>query len=322
MRNDGQKGLHLATHSGWYRFECDGEKWALVKRSLAYWSATCLAVDPEDPRLIYVGTERSGLFVSRDGGATWKRSEPNVPRLMITSLLALPGDLLVGTVPAALYRACRGGWEDIEEFRRGITTGCFPPNPDLGARTRHLAFDPGVPTRLYAAIEVGGLLMSEDGGCSWLPANEGLTDLDVHELSASPRTPGFVVAACGEGVFRSLDRGAHWEMITPPGPRTYGTAIAEDNRGVVYLGIARGRPNTWLRPERADAAIFRSRDAGDHWEVVVEGLRGGVMDFCANLNGDGCIAGTSEGDLLAADGSGCQVVASGLPCINAVSLGA
>ena len=51
-----KKALHLATHSGWYRFEREGEKWLPVERALTYWSATCLAVAPQEPRLVYVGT--------------------------------------------------------------------------------------------------------------------------------------------------------------------------------------------------------------------------------------------------------------------------
>jgi len=317
-----KKALHVATQSSWYRFEQEGKKWLPVERALTYWSVTCLAVDPEDPKLVYVGTEHSGIFVSHDGGAHWKRLEPNVPRLMTCSLLALSGALLVGTVPAALYRNRGGGWEEIEKFRSSIGDASFPPSPDLGSRTRYLAADPELPGRLYAGIEVGGLLLSEDGGRNWKPANEGLSDPDVHQLLPCARTPDLVVAACGEGVFRSLDRGARWEKITPPGPRTYGMAVAEDSDGAIYLGITRGRPNTWLRPERADGAIFRSRDAGAHWEPVVEGLRGGVMDLCADPEGNGILAGTSEGELIAAGADGSRVVASGLPCITALALGA
>jgi photosystem II stability/assembly factor-like uncharacterized protein len=317
-----KKALHLATHSGWYRFEGEGERWLPVDRALTYWSITCLAVDPADPRLVYAGTEHSGLFVSDDGGADWKRVDPNVPRLMISSLLSLPGTVLVGTVPAALYRKSHDGWEEMRELRRGSTGSVFPPNPDLGARTRYLAADPVVSTRLYAGIEVGGLLVSDDAGLSWGSANEGLSDPDVHQVFACGRTPNLVLAACGEGVFRSLDRAAHWEEITPPGGRTYGTAVAEDSRRAVYVGIARGRPNTWLGSERADAAVLRSQDGGIHWEVAVEGLRGGVMDLCANPDGEGIFAATSEGELLLVNSSGHRVLATGLPCVNAVAAGA
>jgi photosystem II stability/assembly factor-like uncharacterized protein len=317
-----KKALHLATHSGWYRFEREGEKWLPVERALTYWSATCLAVAPQEPRLVYVGTEHSGVFFSHDGGLHWERPDPNVPRLMVASLLGLPGALLVGTVPAALYRTSNGGWTEMEGLRHGSAGSAFPPNPDLGSRTRYLAADPKRAARVYAGIEVGGMLVSDDGGLTWRACNEGLADPDVHEVVACARTPGLVVAACGEGVFRSLDRGGRWEKITPSGERTYGTAVAEDNGGVIYLGIARGRPNTWIHTGSADSAIFRSKDGGAHWEAVVEGLRGGVMDLCAAPDGEGVFAGTSDGSLLSIDSSGHRVLAGALPCINALAVAA
>lgn len=89
---------------------------------------------------------------------------------------------------------------------------------------------------------------------------------------------------------------------------------------MIYLGIACGRPNTWLRHERADAAIFRSRGRG--WEPVVDGLRGGVMDLCAAPDGSAILAATSEGELLSIDRTGYRIVATGLPCIHALALGA
>lgn len=150
--------LHLSTLAGWYRYERRGGDWLPAGRALTYWSASCLAVDPADPLLVYVGSERSGLFVSREGGVRWERPRPNVPRLSLFALLALPGAVLAGTVPAALYRGdARGGrWEELEDVRRGGSGGSFPPNPDLGTRTRYLAQGPNDPERLYAGIEVGG----------------------------------------------------------------------------------------------------------------------------------------------------------------------
>jgi len=72
----------------------------------------------------------------------------------------------------------------------------------------------------------------------------------------------------------------------------------------------------------SNGAIFRSEDGGAHWETAVEGLGGGVLDLCADPEGDGVIAVTSEGDLLAVGSMGHEVLASGLPCINAVAVGA
>jgi photosystem II stability/assembly factor-like uncharacterized protein len=241
--------------------------------------------------------------------------------MMLFSVLALPGTVMVGTIPSAVYKKNGQGWEELEGVRAGSQGANFPPSPELQSRTRYLAADPANPSRLYAGIEVGALLVSDNEGKSWKTANEGLTDPDVHEILPSEKTVGLVFAACGDKAFRSFDRAAHWEEITPPG-RDYGMSLAEDGDGAVYLGSARGRPNTWLRESGADAAIFRSRNAGSGWETVVAGLSGGVMSMCRDSTGRGIVAGTSDGELISVDDSGARVIARGLPCITSVRLGA
>ena len=319
---DAAKALHSATYSGWYRFEQRDQQWMQTDRALTFWKMTSLQVDPEDARHVYIATEHSGLFVSGNGGVDWKRAKPNVPRLTTTSLLALPGMILAGTVPAALYSASNGsGWQELEGVRLGATGGSFPPSPELGARTRFLAADNETPRRLYAAIEVGGMLVSDDGGRQWIPATKGLDDPDVHQILPSAKTKGLVVAACGEGAYRSTDRGEHWENITPPGNRTFGSAVAEDGSGTIYLAMALGRPNTWLRKERADAALFVSKN-GVRWDMAIEGLRGGIMAMCPGIGGQGVFVSTSEGEVLHLDSSGSRTIISGLPSITAIALGA
>ena len=315
------KALHVATMSGWYRFEQNGRDWKQIKRDLSYWTLTCLSVDPENPELIYAGTEHSGLFYSANGGAQWMRANPNVPKMMLYSALAVNGSIMVGTVPSAVYkRKGDGGWKELEGVRVNSAGANFPPSPELQSRTRYLAADPASPNRLYAGIEVGGLLLSDDGGESWQSANEGLTDMDVHEVLASKPKPGMVYVACGDKAFRSFDRAAHWEEVTPP-THDYGMSVMEDDRGVVYLGSAKGRPNTWIRAQGANAAIFRSQDCGSTWETVIDHLYGGVMHMCAAPERSGIMAGTSDGTLLAIDDSGARVIASGLPGIMSMELG-
>jgi photosystem II stability/assembly factor-like uncharacterized protein len=323
IRDKGKaEALHVATYSGWYRFEPRDQQWIQTDRALTFWKMSSLQVDPENPHHVYIATEHSGLFITDNGGAEWKRAKPNVPRLTTTSLLALPGTILAGTVPAALYRASNGSsWQELEGVRLGATGGSFPPSPELGARTRFLAADNETPRRLYAAIEVGGMLVSDDAGRRWTAATTGLDDPDVHQILPSAKTKGLVVAACGEGAYRSTDRGEHWEKVTPPGNRTFGSAVTEDGSGSLYLAMALGRPNTWLRKERADAALFMSND-GARWDVIVEGLRGGIMAMCPGMGGQGVFASTSEGEVLHVDSSGPRTIISGLPSITAIALGA
>ena len=160
-------------------------------------------------------------------------------------------------------------------------------------------------------------------GRHWTPATEGLDDPDVHQILPSSRTKGLVVAACGEGIYRSTDRGEHWEKVTPRrNARLSARRSRKTAAGTIYLGMALGRPNTWLRKQRADAAIFVSKDGGAHWDIAIEGLSGGVMAMCPGIGGEGVFASTSEGDVVHVDSSGSRTIISGLPSITALALGA
>jgi len=314
--------LHISTYSGWYRFEHRGGDWVETDKALTFWKLMSLQIDPDDPRHVCVATEHSGLFVTTDGGAKWQRAKPNVPRLTTNALLALPGVMLAGTWPAALYQRTSGGaWRELEGVRLGATGGGFPPSPELEARVRFLAADHETPRRLFAAIEVGGILVSDDNGEHWRQVTAGLDDPDPHQIVASRKHKGVVVAVCGEGVYRSVDRGEHWQKNTPAGPRDFGSSVAEDRNGAIYSAIALGRPNTWLREERADAAVFMSVDGGERWDMIVGGVRGGIMAMCPAIGGDGVFASTAEGEVLQLGSSGARRIIRGLPSITALALG-
>ena len=122
-------------------------------------------------------------------------------------------------------------------------------------------------------------------------------------------------------VFVASDRAAHWENNSPK-THDYGTSVAEDKKGVVYVGCAKGRPNLWIREEGAASAIFRSADKGASWEKITDNLKGGVMHMCPAPDGNGMIAGTSDGSLLAIDESGVREIVSGLPFVTSVELAA
>jgi photosystem II stability/assembly factor-like uncharacterized protein len=326
MAANEKNALHLATHSGWYRYERRGENWEQTDRALTFWQMSCIQVDPDNPKKVYAGTEHSGMFITKDGGKDWQRAEPNVPILEMSAMLALPGKVLVGTRPAALYshdvHQEGSRWQEVKGIRQGAFGGTFPPNPDLAPRTRVLTTENNSGNRLYAGIEVGGILVSDDDGETWVKRNDGLTDPDLHQILSASKKPGLLVAACGEGVARSTDRGNKWQQVTPPGGRTYGNALAEDDQGNIYLGITQDRPRTWLRAGRAKTAIFKSQD-GANWEFLTDQMSGGVMEMCPNADGNGVLIATADGEVVDVNANGTtRTLISGVPCINALALGA
>ena len=74
----------------------------------------------------------------------------------------------------------------------------------------------------------------------------------------------------------------------------------------LYLGVARGTPFNWHgRPSVADGAIMRSRDSGDTWEQLAEGLPNPLLSMveCIEFDPD-----DAETIVMATGGEGARYV--------------
>src|SRR5207249_1608636 len=101
---------------------------------------SALAVDPQNPAVLYAGVANLGTLKSTDGGATWTAVLP-----VSASALAIdpqtPATVYAGATDT-VYRSSDGGstWSAVD----------LTPAPDqaTGSATP-LAIDPGTPTTLY-----------------------------------------------------------------------------------------------------------------------------------------------------------------------------
>jgi photosystem II stability/assembly factor-like uncharacterized protein len=159
-------------------------------------NVSALAVDQDNPRILYAGTLNRGVLKSSDAGGHWQAANRGLPsQPQVLSIARKPGQpavLLAGIERGGVYRSLDGGnsW-------KASSAGM---NPE--ASVADLVFDPANDEVLYAADLSSGVYRSEDGGASWQPVNNGLRTRAVNALAISADGLRLYAATEGEGVFR------------------------------------------------------------------------------------------------------------------------
>lgn len=104
-----------------------------------------------------------------------------------------------------------------------------------------------------------------------------------HSLAVSPSNPDIVyVGTETNAIFKSLDGGSNWKWLRQgilhnqrAYPEVYDIIIHPNNEQLLYAALTNG-PNT---PEFEQAAgVYRSTDAGQSWERIINGLENVSID--------------------------------------------
>ena len=145
----------------------------------------------------------------------------------------------------------------------------FPPRPDTH-HVRWIACHPAEPGRLWAAIEAGALVWTEDGGGTWNDRVDG-SPHDTHELTIHPERPDVLRVAAGDGYFESEDGGRSWRSPMDGLDVGYlrSAAVAPDDPDVVVVSAA-SKARSAYASFRADGRLYRRRGDG-RWRRVLEG---------------------------------------------------
>jgi len=291
------------------RFGLHGSVASDAETVLARAGARCVAVDPHDPRRVYVGTFDRGLFASDDGGDRWTAAKHGLEDDRVLAVAVSLSDrpsgvsaVYAGTEPSNLYRSEDGGhaWRRVPALRElpSEPRWSFPGRP-WTHHVRTIALHPHDPDALLVGIELGGVMRSTDRGASWIDHNPQALS-DAHVLLTHPIAPERVYEAAGQGIALSEDRGASWERREVGLDRHYAWAAAIDplDPELWYVAVSRS-PSAAHGPGDAQSRLMRSQGNGwarvDSWGeglrrmpyalttlpgkhgVLLAGLRGGTL---------------------------------------------
>ena len=240
-----------------------------------------ITVHPDDPAVLYIGTQ-DGPYRSRDGGDTWQRLAFPESGLQVWSILVHPSDsrrLYAGTSPLGVFRSDDGG----DSWRR-LPNAVQPERVKMpfACRVMRMAADPARPDTLWAAVEVGGVMRSDDAGETWTDCSADLVKLaerphlksrivsdttaegmlDGHAVAIDPAAPDAAIVALRMGLFRTEDGGRSWQDMEVGrfSPTTYGrdVKVSPTEPGTLYAALS-------VAASSHDGGLYRSADGGRSW---------------------------------------------------------
>jgi hypothetical protein len=232
-----------------------------------------LAVDPQDGRVLYLGTRHDGLWRSSDRGATWAHvtNFPDITEVVSPTPKPLPNE-----TPQQRGRRMPVSGSGIVFVKfGGITNEANHPSQTI-----------------YAGVSLmnrTNLFASTDGGESWHDIAGEPTK--YRPTRASLSSDGFLYIAYGtspgptrmtDGAVWKLDtHSGAWTDITPDHPiagsKEFGyAAVSVDSQHPQTLIVSSfGRPGS-----SGSEDIFRSTDGGASWKPIFHGGTGdGIYDY-------------------------------------------
>ncbi|MEO0778527.1 MAG: hypothetical protein AAF146_18315 [Bacteroidota bacterium] len=252
---NGPEVIYIGTASGGvWKSESGGIEWTPIFEEERVQSIGAVAVNPQNPSEIWVGTGEGnprnshnsglGIYKSLDGGQTWQHLGLEKTRL-IHRIIIHRDD------PNTVYVAALGS--------------AWGPNSERG------------------------VYKTTDGGQNWekvLYVNE---DTGVADLIVDPRNPNKLFAAMWEfgrkpwtfnsggphsGIYRTYDGGKNWTRISDE------DGLPKGDLGRVGLAIAPSKPDVvYALVESKELALYRSDDGGHKWKKRGSGDNVGNRPF-------------------------------------------
>lgn len=248
--------LLLATHHGLYTVLRDGSAERISEATDDFMG---FMPHPTDAAVLYASghPERggnTGFIESRDGGRSWEQLSPGAAGVADFHNMAVsPADpgTIYGVNAGALQVSRNGGaaWAVLGPEPEGLL--------DLAASAK-------TPGQLLAGTQFG-LLLSRDGGQSWVPAYASKNPVPLVQVTPQGTVFAFVV---GTGLIRSTEPDLAWQVLGSQLKDRFIVHLAvdpADERRLYAVTIDRGTQQQ---------EILTSGDAGVTWLPLAAGATG------------------------------------------------
>jgi hypothetical protein len=359
--------LFVATRKGLFRVERQNSEWKVVHVSFLGDHVTMMLRDPRDSTL-YAALNHGHFGVklhrSKNLGETWDEiGAPKYPAKpegdaedknpwALSTIWSLepggknePGVLWAGTIPGGLFKSTDYGdsWSLNEPLwnhpARKQWFGGGADQPGIHS----IAVDPRNSRRLTVAVSCGGVWLTENGGETWEVRTKGMWAAfmpesekekpeiqDPHRLVACPAQPDAMYVQHHNAAFVSFDEGKNWRDLTALPPSVFGFAVAVHPRDPKTAWFIPAVKDEKRVPVDGKLVVTRTRDGGETFEVLREGLpQEHAYDIAyrhaLDVDDTGaCLAfGTTTGSLFVSENGGdaWKHVSAHLPLVTAVRFG-
>ncbi|MCW8813913.1 MAG: T9SS type A sorting domain-containing protein [Chlorobium sp.] len=275
-----------------------GNNWFPVFDSLAVLTVGDIAIDPQNPDVVYIGTGEAngghnnfpggGVFKSTNAGSTWNylglEETTSIGRVLVDPTnsnivyLAAVGSYFAPNEERGVYKSTDGGASWNKSLFVSDSTGAIdiimdPTSPDKMMATMWERVRRTNSSHLYGPSS--GIYKTTDGGNNWnlIPPSAGLPDPNSQNvgrigLALSLVNPDIVYALYTDGyniisLFKSTDFGDSWTDVDPDNELDDGTGGFS-----WYFGQVRVHPTNPDQVCVLDVAFMRSTNGGATWPII------------------------------------------------------
>lgn len=232
----GERGVYM-TRDG-------GETWELQLEIDEHTGISDLAIDPENPAILYAaahqrrrhvftyigGGPSSAIYKSVDGGTTWSKLEGGLPNGQMGRI-----GIAVSPVDANVVYAIIEAQDDQQGFykssNKGATWNKQSDYKTSGNYYQEIICDPKDVDKVFAMDT--WLHHTENGGKKFVKTGEDNKHVDNHTIWIDPNNTDHWIVGCDGGIYETWDHAKNWDFKENL-PITQFYKVAVDNEAPFY----------------------------------------------------------------------------------------